>query len=165
MSSDDQANTIEALKEAAKFEDAHSVDQLFGLFGGALSMCWDHPEKAGNFHAEEAEILVEGAIARLAELSGGTMMAGGPRYQFPEGFEIVDDSVESHSRYEILRPSGTHMRVHPSGRGLKDDYEGWTALLELLKKECFEDWGVVPKIKLVHTQYHYVQANKIEEIQ
>ncbi|QOC56657.1 hypothetical protein SEA_BITESIZE_87 [Gordonia phage BiteSize] len=164
MSSNDQVDTLEHLREVAKFKEAKSVEEMLVILVDSARRS-GHLDEAGTSSYGETKILVEGAIARLAELSGGSMTTGGPRYQFPEGFKIVEDSKEVHSRYEILRASGVRMHVHPTGRGLKDDRNGWIDLLGLLEKECFEEWGVNPKLRLVYTEYHYVQANKTEEIQ
>jgi len=57
--------------EAARytFDDVTSVSELIGQFGGAVSMCWD-PTPTGVFDSVTASRFLDGALARLKELTG-----------------------------------------------------------------------------------------------
>lgn len=50
------------------FEDATSIEQLLTYVVGAGSVCWEHPEGAGEFNEERANLLVDHALLKLISL-------------------------------------------------------------------------------------------------
>lgn len=64
------ADRIDRADEARfTFADVTSVSELIGQFGGAVSMCWE-PRPTGVFDSTTAGRFVDGALARLKELTG-----------------------------------------------------------------------------------------------
>lgn len=69
------------------FADCDSVEELLGVFAGAASMCWEHPERAGRFESQEASAFVDAALERLIELGWSS---GTPE---PQRISLVKDQL------------------------------------------------------------------------
>lgn len=52
------------------FHDASSVEELLGLLAGAASICWEHPDRAGQFQSSTARAFVGMAQEKLVDLMG-----------------------------------------------------------------------------------------------
>lgn len=50
------------------FADAPDLEAVIAQAVGAASMCWQHPERAGEYNTEEAFKVAADAVARIREL-------------------------------------------------------------------------------------------------
>ncbi|QOC56232.1 hypothetical protein SEA_MADI_86 [Gordonia phage Madi] len=167
MSSDDRVDTLEYLREVAKFKEAKSVEEMLVILVDSARRS-GHLDEAGTSSYGETKILVEGAIARLAELSGGSMTAGGPRYQFPDGFEILGEVYPyDQEHYQLENQKGEVIRQSPAlcGFGDSENLHNWRKLANKLEIGVEREWGFRPKIKIVKVRRVTVGAQKREEIQ
>lgn len=57
-----------ALQSTNRFADATDLEAVIAQAVGAASMCWQHPERAGEYDTREAFKVAADAVARIREL-------------------------------------------------------------------------------------------------
>lgn len=103
----------ENAQEFNEFHKVESIEELLGQFAGIVSMCWEHPDKAGEFKSEHVAFHLDEALERLQDLvrtsvaeyivnSAGEIASYLPIFGLPgDRAEIVEAPAEDSPNEEI----------------------------------------------------------------